>query len=144
MMQITIYSDGGSRGNPGPAAIGFAIYKNHDLLIQEGKCIGQATNNTAEYVALRNALRACMVYYKTLVKPVPFKIVCFLDSELVVKQLKGEYKVKQAHLSRLISEIKTIIQELKQLKLNSVSFNHIPRDKNKLADKLVNQALDKS
>jgi ribonuclease HI len=140
MSKIFINTDGGSRGNPGPAAIGVVFCGEKESMIYSYKrCIGEATNNEAEYQAIIEAL-------KILAKSDWFKkfnndngeVVCRLDSQLVVEQVNGNYKIKQDHIKRFIEEIKSIIAEF-NLK---ISFIHIRREENKLADKLVNQALD--
>jgi len=129
--KVVIYSDGGSRGNPGPAGIGVVIF---DLggkeLKRFGKYLGTATNNHAEYRALIVGLEfALEIGAKT--------VVCNLDSELVVRQLQGKYKVREEGLKPLAEEALRLTGKFLQ-----VTFNHIPREKNKLADEMVNQALD--
>ncbi|MBU1200423.1 ribonuclease HI family protein [Patescibacteria group bacterium] len=127
---LNIYTDGGSRGNPGPAAIG--VYAHP--LFQLSEPIGETTNNVAEYTAPIKALEY-LVKNNIQAKQINF----YLDSELVVKQIKGEYKVKQPHLQTLALQAH---QLLRQLKSSQISFHYIPREQNKLADALVNQALD--
>jgi len=130
-MKFIIFSDGGARGNPGPAGIGFVIKdEDENILYEEGRCIGETTNNQAEYQAIVAALE----------KAVEMKgedLHCFLDSELVVKQLNGEYKVKDLGLAQQYMKIWNL-----QKKFKSVKYEHIYREYNKLADSLVNQALD--
>ena len=129
------FSDGGSRGNPGNAAIGVVIYeksedglKKHVFDVKE--YIGIQTNNFAEYSALIAGLK------KT--KALGYSNVdCFLDSELVVKQLNGLYRVKEETLKPMFAEVKAL-----QKMFGKVTFNHVPREKNAAADKLVNEALD--
>ena len=133
--KLIIYSDGGSRGNPGPAALGVAIYdiKNpHDPIKIVSKFLGTATNNQAEYHALIAALQEAA---KLKAK----KIVCFLDSELVVRQLLGRYKVREHGLKSLASEVLALQNSFEQ-----IEFKHVVREKNKLADSLVNEILDKN
>lgn len=130
-MKLKTYSDGGARGNPGPAAIGVVIYSENDtVLFKTGEYIGEATNNQAEYKALIKAMgQAANLGAGDL--------VCYLDSELVVKQMQGKYKVREAGLQTLAAIA------LKTMKsFSSVEFVHVRREKNKLADKLVNEALD--
>lgn len=128
---LQIYSDGGSRNNPGLAAFAYLIYgESGEVLEQRGDFLGIATNNFAEYKGLLAALEASLKYQ-------PTEIACFLDSELIVKQLNGEYRVKDENLKKIYFEIKDILQ-----KLGKVSFKHIPREKNKIADKMVNRTLD--
>ena len=135
-MKITIYTDGGSRGNPGPSAIGVVIYQEDKIIKTYSESIGKATNNEAEYEAIIFALRkAKLLFGKNKSKEI--EIESFMDSELVVKQLNHEYKVKEGNLQPLFLEVWNLILEFK-----NVSFSHIRREKNKEADKLVNQALD--
>ena len=131
MESLIIFSDGGSRGNPGPAAIGFVLKnKNGEVVHKEGRFIGLATNNCAEYMALSEAL-------KKAAKMGAREVNCFLDSELVVRQLNGQYKVKDANIKKYFQNLRALLTSFKK-----ISFNHITRDKNFEADKLVNQALD--
>ena len=134
---LEIYSDGGSRGNPGPAAIGYVAYANQELLYQGSLYIGSATNNIAEYLAIYHALNQLSQQ-----KITPRHISCFLDSELVVKQLRGEYKIKSPHLLEINQRIKQLIKAIINQGVKTINFNHIPRAQNKIADSLVNQALD--
>lgn len=140
MKQLFVNTDGGSRGNPGPAAIGVAFFDENGNIIQTDKeCIGVATNNEAEYKAIIRALT--MIQRGGLIPAgeiSTMKVVCRLDSLLVVEQINGHWKVKQEHIAKFISEIRALLTDLK---LN-ISFIHIPREQNKMADKLVNEALD--
>ncbi len=133
-MEIKKYSvntDGGSRGNPGPAAIGLVIRDQDGKIIEEfGKTIGNQTNNYAEYFALITALEKLKSLGATQVE-------CILDSELVVKQLKGEYKVKELTLQQMHQQVLVLSNNFDQ-----VVFRHVRREQNKEADKLVNRALD--
>ena len=132
--QIAIYTDGGSRGNPGPAGIGVWI---ETLNKKYGECIGIKTNNDAEYEALIFGLKKVKALLgKTKAKQ--FKISCFLDSELVVKQLNHEYKLKEERIKKYFIEIWNLMLDFKK-----VSFSHVPREKNTVADQMVNEALDK-
>jgi ribonuclease HI len=131
--KIVIYTDGGSRGNPGPAGIGIWI---ETLGKKYGECIGIATNNVAEYAALISGLKKV----KQLLgkdKTRQYEIECYLDSELVVKQLNHEYKLKEEYIQKNFIEIWNLTLDFK-----SVRFYHIPREKNAVADALVNEALD--
>lgn len=131
---LHLYTDGGSRGNPGPAAVGMVIKTPEGYILEEkGKCIGRATNNEAEYRALIEGLEIAKKY-------MPQKLVCFLDSSLVVNQLNGHFKVKQAHLRQLVFEVR---QAMAQLAGTSISFRHIPRESNEHADALLNKAFAK-
>ncbi len=132
-MNLTIYSDGGARGNPGPAGIGVVLFDDKKNIVAKiSRYIGETTNNQAEYQALLAGLEKAHEIKATKVK-------CYLDSELVVKQLNGEYKVKDQFLAQHFLKI----WNLKKKFLN-ITFQHIPREKNKLADQLVNQAIDKA
>lgn len=141
MTKITIKSDGGSRGNPGPAAIGFVIYLENKLIKKHGQKIGEATNNTAEYKAIIEALQWLQKninsFYKAN-KDNPIQIECLLDSKLVVNQLNRNFKIKQPHLQILANQAFATIKDLKQ----QVIFKHIKREYNQEPDLLLNQALD--
>ena len=129
---IVIYTDGGARGNPGPAAIGVVIGGD----FEHGEYIGETTNNIAEYKALLYALKH--VKKATGIEDVSkANLEIRMDSELIVKQMKGEYKVKNEGLREIFLEIQKLIPHYR-----SVSFVHIPREKNKRADAMVNKALD--
>ena len=133
MKNLIIYSDGGARGNPGPAAIGVVLLDDKGGVVESfGRYIGETTNNQAEYQALIAGLRAAKKHEANSVK-------CYLDSELIVKQMRGEYRVKDADLKKLYAEAKNFCAVF-----SKVHFAHISRDRNKSADRLVNQALDKA
>ncbi len=135
-MKIAIYTDGGARGNPGPAAIGTVIAKEGQVFKKYSHFIGRATNNQAEYEAVIFALKkAKLLFGKKKVKEMGIDF--FLDSELVVKQLNHQYKIKEKDLQPLFIKIWNLIIDFSQ-----VNFKHIPRGKNKEADRLVNEALD--
>ena len=137
MSKLTVYTDGGARGNPGPAACGVVIKDKEEVILEVSKYIGNATNNQAEYEALILALHKAKELFAHK-KTRPGSIECNLDSELVVKQLNREYKIKNEGLKPLFIEVTNLIPEF-----DSVKFIHIPREKNKLADKLVNRELDR-
>ena len=131
--RLMIFSDGGSRGNPGPAAIAFLILsENLQLLQASSSYIGLHTNNQAEYQALIAALESA----KTLNSE---EITCHLDSELVTKQLTGEYAVKNAELRHKWKKVQELKKHFKQ-----VTFINVPRTNSQIqqVDKLVNQTLD--
>ncbi|OGM31352.1 hypothetical protein A2630_05055 [Candidatus Woesebacteria bacterium RIFCSPHIGHO2_01_FULL_44_10] len=130
MPEIKIYCDGGARGNPGPAGIGFVAYQNAKELKRFSKYIGKTTNNIAEYQAVLEAL-------KWLGQREP--AIFYLDSELVTRQLTGVYKIRNENLKKLAGQIKRF-----ENKIGSVSYVHVPRSKNKIADSLVNLAIDSS
>jgi ribonuclease HI len=130
--KVIIYTDGGARGNPGPAAIGAVV---NDKLYSE--YIGKTTNNVAEYQAVIFALKKLkQLVGKEKTKNTAVEIR--LDSELIVKQLNAEYKIKEKELQPLFLEIWNLKQDFKK-----AEFVQIPREKNKMADKLVNRELDK-
>lgn len=130
-MKLVIFTDGASRGNPGPASYGFVIKEGNKTIYQEGKYIGVATNNVAEYTAVLQALK----YIK---KPEGEKeISIFCDSKLVAEQLLGRFKIKAKHLKPIFEQIKIL-----ELELGGISYQHIPRSQNSEADKLANLALD--
>jgi ribonuclease HI len=130
-MQIVIHTDGGARGNPGPAGIGVVITDaNGNNLKSIGEYIGEGTNNQAEYKALLRGLSEAVAMKAE-------EVNCYLDSELVVKQLTGLYKIKEPGLQKLAAEALALTSRFKK-----VEFNHVRREHNADADKLVNQALD--
>ncbi len=126
-------SDGGSRGNPGPGAIGILVRKDGQILTKHSRFIGEnVTNNFAEYKALIRAMEFASRFTKD-------KVTCILDSELVVKQLLGEYKVKNPGLLKLFQKVQKLQNRFKKIK-----YLHASRwDKfQQIADELVNQELD--
>lgn len=130
-----VYTDGGSRGNPGAAAYGFVIIGPADeIVVQEGRKIGVTTNNQAEYQALVAGLEALagLVGHGD-------RVVCYLDSQLIVRQLTEIYRVKSADLRPWLETVRQRVAALPA----SVEFKHIGRELNKHADALVNAALDK-
>lgn len=131
IQRIRIFIDGAARGNPGPAAIGVVIRDEYNKIVEEiSKYIGIATNNIAEYTALIAALN-----YARKIGAQELEIDT--DSELLAKQLGGEYKVKNSNLKELYSKAMYIIQGFSEVRINQIS-----REKNKEADKLANKALD--
>lgn len=131
--EIVMFTDGGSRGNPGPSGIGVYI---ETLDKKFGEYIGKKTNNEAEYEALIFGLKKLKSIIGK-VKSKQMRVKCFLDSELIVKQLNHEYKLKEKRIQKYFIEIWNLMLDFKK-----VSFAHIPREKNKIADKMVNKALD--
>jgi ribonuclease HI len=130
-LALIAYADGGSRGNPGKAACAAVVTDTKDAeLLRRARTIGKATNNVAEYEGVRLALELCKDLGGS-------EVTLRLDSELVVRQLEGRYKVKNAALLKLYDDMRVLISGFK-----SFSVEHIPREQNKLADKLVNAALD--
>ncbi len=137
MKKIIIYTDGGSRGNPGPAAAGAVIFDDQgNVLVEVSDYLGIATNNIAEYEALVRALEAAKDFFGT--KLHTMQVAVHMDSELIVRQMTGIYKVKDIFLRERFTRIKTLINK----DIPHISFTHVRREKNKHADRLVNQALD--
>ena len=131
--QLNIYSDGGARGNPGPAAAAYLIVAENGVVQKaEARYLGKRTNNQAEYEALIAALQAASEMGAA-------EVVCYLDSELVCKHLTGEYKVKNSELQKLWAKTRELKQCFKQ-----VSFVNVPRTNNFIqeADRLLNVELD--
>ena len=146
-MKLTIHTDGGARGNPGPAAVGVVIEGSvtirgldENLLIEFGKKIGDTTNNVAEYTAVIEALKAVKDLIKKHDGEVGDGIVIhfFLDSTLVVNQINGTFKVKEPRLRQLLLEVHSLEVEVGGL----ISFAYVPRAQNSQADYYVNKALD--
>ncbi|MFA6475201.1 MAG: ribonuclease HI family protein [Patescibacteria group bacterium] len=133
MTTITFFTDGGARGNPGPAASG--AYSPE--LGEFKKYLGHATNNQAEYTAIILALEAAVAYQQD--HPQLQEIKFFMDSELAVKQLKREYKVKNPELQKLFLKVWNLTT-----KFHKVTFTHVRREYNKDADRLVNEAIDEA
>jgi ribonuclease HI len=131
LKQAKLFTDGGSRGNPGPSAIAFVICKMDDSVVEKsGSYIGETTNNQAEYQALKAGLeRAQQLGVREL--------LVNMDSELVVKQINGQYKIKNAELLPHYSAIKKLAGNFEQ-----IDFAHVPRALNSIADKEVNRILD--
>ena len=130
-MKARLYTDGGARGNPGPAAYGFVLEADDGtVLAAEGEAIGEATNNTAEYRGLIAGLA------RAVELSVP-EVEVRSDSELLVKQMRGEYRVKNENLRALSLEAARLARTI-----GKVSYVHVRREKNELADRLVNEALD--
>jgi ribonuclease HI len=133
----TVYCDGGARGNPGPAAYGFVIYDEKELKIhEEGRTIGNTTNNAAEYSAVLEALK--YLQQRSIVNGQLSTVNFYLDSKLVVEQLSGRWKIKNENLRNFYFAIKNLEQKI------GAKFNYssVPREQNKEADRLVNIALD--
>ena len=128
-MKAIIHSDGGSRGNPGPAAIGVVV-EFSEKKVEIAERIGTATNNVAEYRAIIRGLEEAKKHKATQVE-------CFLDSELVVRQIKGDYRIKDPKMVELANRV-FVLRDTFDFSV----FYSIPREKNKAADKLVNKALD--
>lgn len=136
--KLIIYTDGGSRGNPGPAAFGYVIQDETGLVIKrQGAAIGIKTNNEAEYAAVIAALKkAKQMLGKEKLKHAIIEVR--MDSELAVRQLSGAYKIENKGLQPLFMELWNLRVELG----GTIVFKHIPREENKEADRMVNEALD--
>ncbi len=135
-MKLTVFSDGASRGNPGKASYGYIIKNDFGVILhEEGKAIGLATNNFAEYSGVLSAFRFIDKKYS---ERGDIEIAVYADSQLVVRQLAGEYKIKSRNLKDLYERVK----ELEE-KFTKVTYKSIPRSQNFIADRLANQALDK-
>jgi ribonuclease HI len=132
MRKLVVNVDGGARGNPGPAAIGIVVQSpGGEVLEQRGERIGRATNNVAEYRALLGGIERAAELGASELELVG-------DSELVVRQVKGEYKVKDAALRELHAEVQRALRPF-----GSWSIRHVRRERNSEADRLVNEALDR-
>lgn len=131
--KLWLSTDGGARGNPGPAGLGLVIKdETGQVLLEHGEYLGETTNNVAEYSALISALK----FARTLLAT---EVVIQMDSELIVKQMTGEYKIKQPHLQELAYEVRDLLKQF-----DSYQFTHVLREYNKEADRMVNQAIDKA
>ena len=127
---VVLFCDGASRGNPGPGAFGYVILKDDDILFQEGKCIGTVTNNIAEYQGLLHGLKKCLELGLD-------HVTVKSDSQLMVRQLNGEYKVKAPQLIPLFFEAQSLLEKFQRVKVV-----HVRREENTLADAMCNEALD--
>lgn len=133
ILTLYAYTDGGCRGNPGPGAIGVVFFdENKEKIAEYKECIGDCTNNRAEYLALIKALELATAHCRK-------KILCFLDSELVVRQLSGAYRIKNEELRRLFYILKD-----RERAFEEVIYNHTKKTNQfiRYADKLVNDALN--
>lgn len=133
-MKLLIFADGGSRGNPGPAAIGVVIFGDGAKIAEFGEKIGVATNNVAEYLALKKGLEEAVKICQD--EKVDY-IEVFADSQLVIKQVTGQYKIKNQALATILAQILQL-----EKKLPKIKYNLVKREENREADKLVNTALD--
>lgn len=133
MRNLSIFCDGGARGNPGPAASAFVVFDSKDIIFKDAKYLGKATNNEAEYNSLLMALEWLVGNSGG-----EDKVSITLDSQLVYKQVIGEYKIKSDKLKPLIIKVKKLEKEVGSL----VSYHWSPRSANTTADLLVNKKLD--
>ncbi len=130
MSRVTLRSDGGARGNPGPAGAGFVVESDGEVICQGGRFLGTCTNNVAEYEALIWGLENVLALGHA-------EVLVLADSELLVKQLNGAYRVKNEGLKPLFLRALSLLR-----KFSAFEVRHIPRAENKLADALANEAMD--
>jgi len=126
-----IYTDGASRGNPGDSAYGFAILKDDDILSKGNGYLGEKTNNQAEYIALLEGLK------KLLELDINKNVIIYMDSQLIVRQIKGVYKIRNKKLKEYYKKIVKLLD-----KIENWNIKHINREENEIADKLANDAID--
>jgi len=130
-MEAQLFTDGAARGNPGPSGCACLLFDQQGKLLDyNGKFLGSGTNNQAEYRGLLLGVKLALKYGVNM-------LTCYLDSELVVKQLRGEYKIKDANIAKVKAEIDKNLAGF-----GKITFVHVPREENRLADKLVNLILD--
>lgn len=133
--KLIVYTDGASRGNPGVSGIGYILVNaaSGGVLQERAEAIGTGTNNEAEYKALIAALHACLDY-------APKELACYSDSELLTRQINGQYRVRKAHLQPLLDEVRSL-----QARFLRVSHQHVPREHPMIVrvDAAVNRALDR-
>jgi ribonuclease HI len=134
-MSIVIYTDGGARGNPGPAGAGASLQKDGKEVAVVSDFLGTATNNWAEYEALIRALEKARDVFGQSVREM---VTVYMDSELIVKQMNGEYRVKDAALKKQHARVLTLLDA----SFPRITFAHIRRDANTRADALANEAMD--
>lgn len=136
--KITLYTDGGSRGNPGPAGVGIVIVGVQGKILKEiSKFLGKQTNNFAEYEAVAEGLQTLKKILGKRLKDFNFEVK--LDSQLVARQLSGKYQIKEGSLFPQFIKIHNMqVKDFPKIK-----FTYIPREKNKEADRLANEAMDK-
>ena len=130
-MKATLWSDGGARGNPGPAGAGAYLKLDDGREFHLSEYLGETTNNVAEYAGLRLGLTAALKHKVT-------EIECLMDSELLVKQLKGEYRVKAEHLKSAFTELQMLLGRFRKS-----AVRHVRREQNTVADALSNEAMDR-
>jgi len=131
---VKIYCDGGARGNPGPAAAACVVFIDNKIVYKHSKYLDETTNNVAEYMSAKLALE----WVKKNKEKVGKEVVVVMDSELVTKQLTGDFKVKSPHLRRIYQLVKEIENNMDV----NIKYKLVPRNKNKLPDYLVNETLD--
>lgn len=134
---LILFSDGGSRGNPGPAACSFIVEKNGKIIFSQSKYLEVQTNNVAEYFGVLLALKWLVKYCD---KNLTDQVIFNLDSLLIANQLNGIYKIKNENLKTFYLDIK----ELEKKTKTKIIYKHVYREKNKMADFLVNKCLDEN
>lgn len=132
-MILSVFTDGGSRGNPGISGYGLVIKSGSEVIFEEAKFLGIKTNNEAEYMGLIGALTWISENKKNVEK-----INIFSDSQLMVRQVQGIYKMKAPNLKPLLSTVRALIEQINL----PIEFKSVPREDNSLADELANQAMD--
>lgn len=131
-MKVIIHTDGGARGNPGPAGLGVYITdEDGKVLLEHSRYLGETTNNQAEYSAIIDALE----HAKELGAD---EVAMYMDSELAVRQISGQYRVKNPGLAKLFMKVHNL-----RIGFRKVTFTHVPRERNKEADRLANEAMDR-
>ena len=130
--QILIYTDGGARGNPGPAGAGAVVYSGEEVLAEVSEYLGEQTNNYAEYEAIILALQKCIDLGLN-----KNEVELRADSKLAVEQLSGNWKVKNENVRKQFVKVQALLKEFANIK-----FVHVPREQNKVADALANKAMD--
>lgn len=134
---LKIYTDGGARGNPGPGAAAFVVVENGHVIFKGARFLGKTTNNQAEYNGVIMALAWLLNNKKVAANN---DVSIFLDSQLIARQLGGFYKIKSENLKPLVERIKNLSNKIP---LN-VSYSTVPREKNRLADAMVNKEIDEN
>ena len=132
--RLKIYTDGASRGNRGPSAYAFVFVKDDNIFHQKSEFVGESTNNTAEYEAVIHALEEAEKYTR-------WRIEVYSDSELVIKQINKEYRIKKEHLSKLCDKVYSLRRKFEEVKFRAVRRNN---KFVKEADKLCNKCLDEN
>jgi ribonuclease HI len=128
---LTLFTDGGSRGNPGPSALGAVLFDENGAVVEEiGEYLGVTTNNQAEYRAVVAGLQAALRHGAT-------RVECKMDSLLIVKQMNREWKVKDPNIQPLVLQLHNL-----SVQIGTVTYTHVPRAQNAHADRLVNVVLD--
>ncbi len=135
MQTIYLYTDGGSRGNPGPAGAGAVVYEGDREVASASKFLGIQTNNVAEYEAL---LLALTIAHQKIKNSESRRVVVRMDSELIVKQMNGEYRVKNPALKKKYDDVRAMILRY----FPNLTFEHVRREYNARADELANHAMD--